>query len=47
VASRLPAVVAAWRDRRVVTGGRVALGLVAVVAFPSFASGIVDILGRP
>jgi hypothetical protein len=47
VASRLPTVVAAWRDRRVVTVGRVALGLVVVVALPGFASGILDILGRP
>jgi hypothetical protein len=27
--------------------GRVALVLVALVAFPGFASAIVDILGRP
>jgi hypothetical protein len=30
-----------------VTVGRVALILVAVVAFPGFASAVVDILGRP
>jgi hypothetical protein len=47
VASRLPAVVAVWHDRRVVTIGRVALTLVAVVAFPGFASGILDIFGQP
>jgi hypothetical protein len=46
-ASQIPAVVAAWRDRRSVTVGRVALVLVAVVAFPGFASAVVDILGRP
>jgi hypothetical protein len=45
--SRVPAVVAAWRHRRLVTVGRVALILVAVVAFPGFASAVVDILGRP
>ena len=47
LASQLPTVVAAWRDRRLVTVGRVALVLVAVVAFPGFASAVVDILGRP
>jgi hypothetical protein len=47
VASRIPAVVAAWHDRRVVPIGRLALALAAVVALPGFASGIVDILGRP
>jgi hypothetical protein len=47
LASQIPAVVAAWRDRRSVTVGRVALAAVAVVAFPGFASAVVDILGRP
>jgi hypothetical protein len=47
LASQVPAVVAAWRDRRLVTVGRVALAAVAVVAFPGFASAVVDILGRP
>jgi hypothetical protein len=47
LASQIPAVVAAWRDRRSVAVGRVALVLVAVVAFPGFASAVVDILGRP
>jgi hypothetical protein len=47
LASQLPAVVAAWRDRRLVTVGRVALAAVAVVAFPGFTSAVVDILGRP
>jgi hypothetical protein len=45
--SRIPSVVAAWRDRRLVTVGRVVLALVALVAFPGFASALVDIVGRP
>jgi hypothetical protein len=44
--SRIPSVVAAWRDRRWVTVGRVVLALVALVAFPGFASALVDIVGR-
>jgi hypothetical protein len=47
LASRIPGVVAAWRDRRVVTVGRVVLAVVAVVALPGFASAVVDVLGRP
>jgi hypothetical protein len=47
LASQVPAVAAAWRDRRAVIAGRVVLALVALVALPSFASAIVDILGRP
>jgi hypothetical protein len=47
LASQVPAVVAAWRDRRAVIAGRVVLVLVALVAIPSFASAIIDILGRP
>ncbi len=47
LASQIPAVAAAWRDRRSVTAGRVVLALVALVAIPSFASAIIDILGRP
>jgi hypothetical protein len=47
LASQVPLVVAGWRDRRSVTVGRVALVLVAVAAFPGFASAVVDILGRP
>jgi hypothetical protein len=47
LASQIPMLVAAWRDRRSVVVGRVALVLVALVAFPGFASAIVDILGRP
>jgi hypothetical protein len=45
-ASQVPAVVAAWRDRRSVTAGRVVLALVALAALPGFASAVVDILGR-
>jgi hypothetical protein len=47
LASQVPAVVAAWRDRRLVTVGRVALAAVAVVALPGFAAAVVDVLGRP
>jgi hypothetical protein len=47
LASQVPAVAAAWRDRRSVTVGRVVLVLVALVALPSFASAVVDILGQP
>jgi hypothetical protein len=45
--SRIPRVVAAWHARRLVTVGRVALAMAALVAFPGFASAVVDILGRP
>jgi hypothetical protein len=45
--SRIPAVVAAWHARPLVVVGRVALAVAALVAFPGFASAIVDILGRP
>jgi hypothetical protein len=45
--SRIPSVVAALHARRSVTIGRVALALVALAAFPGFASDLVDILGRP
>jgi hypothetical protein len=44
--SRIPSIVAAWRSRPVMAVGRVALAVAALVAFPSFASAIVDILGR-
>jgi hypothetical protein len=44
--TRIPAVVAAWHARRLVTVGRVALAVAALVAFPGFASAVVDILGR-
>jgi hypothetical protein len=47
LASQIPGVVAAWRDRRSVTVGRVVLAVVAVVALPGFASAVVSILGRP
>jgi len=45
--SRIPAMVAAWHSRLVVTLGRVGLAVAALVAFPGFASALVDILGRP
>jgi hypothetical protein len=44
--SRIPRVVAAWHARRLVTVGRVALAVAVLVAFPGFASAVVDILGR-
>ena len=47
LASQIPAVAGAWRDRRSVTAGRVVLVLVVLVALPSFASAVIDILGRP
>jgi hypothetical protein len=43
--SRIPSIVAAWHSPQVVTVGRVALGVAALVAFPGFASALVDILG--
>jgi len=46
-ASQVPAVAGAWRDRRLVTAGRVILSLVALAALPSFARAVTDILGRP
>jgi hypothetical protein len=45
--SQVPAVVAALRDPRTTAAGRIALAALAVVAFPGFASAVVDILGRP
>jgi hypothetical protein len=47
LASQVPAVAGAWRDRRSVTVGRGVLALVVLVAMPSFASAVIDILGRP
>jgi hypothetical protein len=47
LASQVPAVAGVWRDRRLVTAGRVILSLVALAALPSFARAITDILGRP
>jgi hypothetical protein len=47
LASQLPVVVTAWRNRRLTTVGHVALAVVAVVALPGFVSAVVDILGRP
>ncbi|HKO86837.1 MAG TPA: hypothetical protein VJ140_20275 [Actinomycetota bacterium] len=46
-ASQVPAVAGVWRDRRLVTAGRVILSLVALAALPSFARAVTDILGRP
>jgi hypothetical protein len=47
LASQIPVVVTAWRNRRLMTVGRVALAVVALVALPGFVSAVVDILGRP
>jgi hypothetical protein len=47
LASQVPAVAVAWRDLRSVAAGRVVLALVALVALPSFASAVIDILGGP
>jgi hypothetical protein len=46
LASRIPPVVAAWHDRRLVVIGRGALALVALVALPGFTMAILDILAR-
>lgn len=45
VVSRIRPVVALWRDRRVVTVGRVALAAVGLAALPGFVSALVAILG--
>jgi hypothetical protein len=45
--SRIPSMVAAWRSRPLVPAGRVALAGAALVAFPGFASSVLDILSRP
>jgi hypothetical protein len=44
--SRIPSVVAAWQDRRLLVLGRVALALITLVALPGFTMAVVDILGR-
>jgi hypothetical protein len=44
--SRIPSVVAAWHDRRLLGLGRVALALITLVALPGFTMAVVDILGR-
>lgn len=44
--SRIPSVVAAWHDRRLLVLGRVALTLITLVALPGFTMAVVDILGR-
>jgi hypothetical protein len=45
--TRIRPLVAAWQTRRMVTAGRVALVVAAVVALPGFVSAVADILGRP
>jgi hypothetical protein len=45
--SRIPSVVAAVHARPLVIVGRVALAVAGLVAFPGFASAIVDISSRP
>jgi hypothetical protein len=44
--SRIPTVVAAWHDRRLLVLGRLALALITLVALPGFTTAVVDILGR-
>jgi hypothetical protein len=44
--SRIPSVVAAWHDRRLLVLGRLALALITLVALPGFTMTVVDILGR-
>jgi hypothetical protein len=44
--SRIPSVVAAWHDRRLLVLGRGALALITLVALPGFTMAVVDILGR-
>jgi hypothetical protein len=46
LASQIGPVAAAWRDRRLLVIGRVALALVALVSLPGFATAVIDILGR-
>ena len=46
LASRVPLVVVAWHDRRLLMIGRVALALFTLLALPGFAMGVADILGR-
>ncbi|HEX6674090.1 MAG TPA: hypothetical protein VF486_03565 [Actinomycetes bacterium] len=45
--SRIPSMLAAWRSRPVLPAGRVVLAAAALVAFPGFASSVVDIVSRP
>jgi hypothetical protein len=44
--SRIPTVVAAWHNRRLLVLGRAALALITLVALPGFTMAVVDILGR-
>jgi hypothetical protein len=46
LATRIPAVLTAWRHPTLARGGRLALLLVALVALPGFVSDMADILGR-
>jgi len=46
LASRIPSVVAAWHDRRLLVLGRLGLALITLVALPGFTMAVVDILGR-
>jgi len=43
--TRIPPVLAAWRDHRVVTVGRFALAAAGLVALPGFTSALTEILG--
>jgi hypothetical protein len=45
--SRIPLVIAVLHARPLVVVGRVALAVAGLVAFPGFASALVDILGQP
>jgi hypothetical protein len=46
LATRVPPVVAAWRARRLVPAGQVALALIALAALPGFVSAVASIIGR-
>jgi hypothetical protein len=46
LATRIPAVLTAWRHPTLARGGRLALLLVALVALPGFVADMADILGR-
>jgi hypothetical protein len=47
LATRIPAVLQAWRRPSLARGGRIALVLLALLALPGFLGDIADILGRP
>jgi hypothetical protein len=46
LATRIPAVLTAWRLPTLARGGRIALALVALLALPGFVSDMADILAR-